>query len=232
MSRSSLFMGSRLPDPRSGFLLLIAGGLGLLVAQVWNTVGPGGLTLPGLTPEGTWLAFHLSLEAVAIVLLLVGILALSRGVEFTGRLERLGFAVTVAACILLVPTHVLEHFADVPLASGTVTLGSLAIPVGFGIGGLSYYVNWAVFAAATFLLGVGMLLRGTFPVSVAVLLVLPATVGMVGGVLAAGSGVYPFLGVHRLVHAVLWVGVGTQLYLEHERTAPSMSETRYDLEQE
>ena len=232
MTRNSRFTGSRLPDPRSGFLLLIAGGLGLLVTQVWNTVGPGGLTLPGLTPGGTWLAFHLGIEAVAIVMVLVGLLTVGRDLAFSGRLERVGFAVTVAACILLVPTHVLEHFVDVPLTSGTIALGPLAIPVGFGIGGLSYYGNWAIFAAATFLLGVGVLWRETFPPHVAALFVLPATVGTVGGVLAAASGMYPFLGVHRLVHGILWAGVGSHLYLGHERTTPTGSESRLEPDRE
>ena len=232
MTRNSRFTGSRLPDHRNGFLLLIAGGLGLLVAQVWNTVGPGGLTVPGLTPGGTWLAFHLGIEAIAVVLVFVGLLALRRGVALTSRLERIGLAVTAAACILLVPTHVLEHFVAVSLASGTIALGSLAIPVEFGIGGLSYYVNWAVLAAGTFLLGVGGLLRETFPLRVVVLFLLPATVGTVGGVLAAATGTYPFLGVHRLVHGMLWAGVGSHLYFGHERTTPTGSESRLEPDRE
>lgn len=232
MSRRSLFTGRRLPDSRNGFLLLLFGGLVLLVAQVWNTVGPGGVTVPGLTPNETWLAFHLGIEAVAVVMVFVGLLTLRREGALAGRLERLGVAVTAAACILLVPTHVLEHFVDVSLTSGTMALGPLAIPVGFGIGGLSYYLNWAIFAAATFLLGAGVLWRGTFPPHVAALFLLPATVGMVGGVLAAGSGTYPFLGVHRLVHGILWAGVGSHLYLGHARTALSASETRYEPDHE
>lgn len=201
-------------DARTGFVALILGGLGLLFAQKWTYFGLSGPRVPVLTPDETWLAYHLLVEALAVVLVFVGLFGLQGYVRNAGRIERAGYVLTVVSCALLVPTHAAEHLAGGYVFSATLVFGSFgSVPVVFDPGGMAYYLNWIAFGSGVFVFGALAWWRGVLSTTTAALLVVLLPVGVVGGLLAVLTGTYPFLGVHRLAHGTVWVAVGYRFFV-------------------
>ena len=196
-------------------ILLLLGGLLLVFSQLGGHLEFPEIVALGWTAGQTWLAYHLFSEALAVVILFAGVFVLWGAVGPGPVIERMAIATAAVSCVLLIPTHITEHLFYSHTLPGVLEVGLFAIyPRLMELGYLAYYLSWVAFGGGLALFGMIAWWRGSIENRICVLLTLPFAVGTVGGLLAVWTGAYTFLGVHRLAHGLVWIGLGHQLYLQ------------------
>jgi len=198
---------------RRGALASLVGGLlffpyALSKPIVTARIEAIGWHLPGLTVDATNQLFH-AFEAVPVLLMAVGVVALATGYEgLRHGSGRAGAIVALVGFASMTVFHWVEHlFPD-----ATVSLAVASVNV-FEAG---YYAGWATTNLGLFVCGVVLSRSLGRTGTVGRALVLPLPLAMAGGGWAVMTGAYTFAGTHRLVAAGTWVLVGA-LLLTHWR---------------
>jgi hypothetical protein len=177
-----------------------------ILTEGWH-VGP-------LSSTQTALLVHVA-EAIPLVVVGAGLLALDAHLGLSGRLRRAALGIGLAGIGVTVGFHIAEHVLP------PVTLAALS---GLDLLVWAYYLGWLVIFTGVAVLGVAILRARSGPTSLgAGFVALPVLAVGVGAALVALDW-YTLAGTFRVALGVTWLGVGGWLWAARSPASPSRTD--------